>query len=181
VRRWPLAPIAFLLVVQGMAAATTVPTPPAESLPGMQSRARPLSSAVLVAEVVSHGSLRRVLDRGGYAAGSEREYFGRTPVFNHVTEQVLRFDSAAGASSYLRWLRAHAAESLGAPRAVTSVALGQDGFAYRPRGCGCHSETPTYLLAWRRGHDALTVLASGPGATPKTTAAIARRLHRATS
>jgi hypothetical protein len=181
VRRWPLAPIAFFLVVQGIAAATIVPTPPAGALPGLQSRARPLSSAALVAEVVSHASLRRVLDRGGYAAGSEREYVGRTPVFDHVTERVLRFGSDAGASGYLRWLRAHAAESLGAPRSVASLALGRDGFVYRPRGCGCHSETPTYLIAWRRGHDALTVLASGPGATPKTTAGVARRLDRATS
>jgi hypothetical protein len=173
--------IAFLWVAHGLAAAPIVQTPPAESLPGMQSRARQLPPAVLVSEVVDHRGLRRVLDRGLYVAGSEREFTGRTAVFNHVTEQVLRFGGGAGASSYLRWLRAHTAESLGDPRSVTASSIGTEGFVYRPRGCGCHSETPTYLIAWRRGPLALTVLASGSGASAKTADALARKLDRTVS
>ena len=180
-RRWPLLLIAFLFVAQGLAAVPPVLTPPAGSLPEMQSRARALGPAMLVAEVIDHAGLRRALDRGRYVAGSEREFFGRTVVFNHVTERVLRFESGAGAASYLRWLRAHTAESLGAPRSVTASGIGTEGFVYRPRGCGCHSDTPTYLIAWRRGNLALTVLASGSGATPKTTGGLARSLDRAAS
>jgi hypothetical protein len=181
VRRWPLLIIVFLVVAQGLAAVPPVLTPPAGSLPEMQSRARALGPAVLVAEAIGHGGLRSVLDRGGYVAGSEREFFGRTPVFSHVTEQVLRFESGAGATSYLRWLRAHTAESLGAPRSVTAAGLGTGGFVYRPKGCGCHSDTPTYLIAWRRGNLVLTVLASGNGATAKTAGALSRRLDHAAS
>jgi len=173
--------ITFLWVAQGLAAVPAVPTPPAASLPAMRSRARPLRPAVLIAEVIDHGGLRRVLDRGGYVAGSEREFFGRTAVFNHVTEQVIRFESGTGAASYLRWLRAHTAESLGDPRSVTTTGLGTGGFVYRPKGCGCHTETPTYLIAWRQGSLALTVLASGSGAAPRTVGALARRLDRAVS
>jgi len=173
--------IALLWVAPGFAAVPPVPTPPAGSLPEMQSRARALPQAVLVAEVIDHAGLRRVLDRGGYVAGREREFLGRTPVFNHVTEQVLRFGNEAGATSYLRWLRAHTEESLGAPRSVTATGLGTGGYVYRPKGCGCHSDTPTYLIAWRRGNLVLTVLASGDGATAKTAGTLSRRLDRAAS
>ena len=173
--------IALLWVAPAIAAAPVVPTPPAGSPPGMQSRTRPLPATVLVAEVVDHAGLRRTLDQGGYVGGREREFFGKTVVFNHVTEQVLRFGGAAGATSYLRWLRAHSAQSLGAPRSITAAGIGRSGFIYRPQGCGCHTETPTYLIAWRRGNLALTVLASGVGASQKTVNALARRLDGAAS
>ena len=94
----------------------------------MQSRARTLPSTVLVAEAVDHAGLRRVLERGGYVGGNEREFYGKTDVFNHVTEQVLRFGSTAGAATYLRWLRAHSAQSLGAPRSITATATRGWGF-----------------------------------------------------
>lgn len=181
VRRWPLVLIAFLWVAPGLAAVPVVPAPPAEALPDLHSRARPLRPAALVAETVDHGGLQRVLDRGRYVAGSEREFFGRTAVFNHVPERVLRFGSGTGASAYLTWLRAHAAESLGEPRSVTAPGIGTDGFVYQPRGCGCHSDTPTYLVAWRRGRLVLTVLASGNGASAKTAGGLARSLDRAAS
>ena len=173
--------VACLWLAQGVAAAPIVPAPPAGSLPGMQSRARPLPSAALVAEAVDHTGLRRVLEQGLYVAGSEREFTGRKAVFNHVVEQVLRFGKGAGASAYLRWLRVHTAETIGVPRSVTASTIGTDGFVYRPRGCGCHSETPSYLIAWRRGPLALTVLASGSGARTKTAEALARTLDRTIS
>ena len=179
VQRWSVALIALLWVAQATASGAIVPTPPAGVLPEMQSRARQLRSATLVSEVVSHAALRRVLEHGGYVAGSEREFYGRAPVFNHVTERVLRFRGGAGAATYLRWLRAHAPESLGAPRSVTAFELGAEGFVYRPRGCGCHSDTPTYLVAWQRGPLVLSVLASGNGATAGTVGGLARRLDRA--
>ena len=181
VHRSPLVMIALVWIAPALAAVPVAPTPPAGSPPGMKSRARPLPSTVLVAEVIDHAGLQRTLDQGGYVGGSEREFFGRTVVFNHVTEQVLRFGGAAGATSYLRWLRAHTAESLGAPRSVTAAGIGKNGFVYRPKPCGCHSETPTYLIAWRHGNLALAVLASGSGASPKTAGALARRLDRAVS
>ena len=94
---------------------------------------------------------------------------------------MLRFGNRAGASSYLRWLRVHTAETLGDPRSVIASNIGTEGFVYRPRGCGCHSETPSYLIAWRRGPLALTVLASGSGARTKTAEALARTLDRTIS
>ena len=113
--------LALLWVGQATAAGPLVPAPPAGALPDMKSRARPLRSVALVAEAVDHAGLRRVLESGGYVAGSEREFFGGTSRFNHVTEQVLRFRRGAGASGYLRWLRAHVDDELGAPRSVDGV------------------------------------------------------------
>ncbi len=144
----------------------------------MKSRARTLTSKALAAESIDRDGLRRVLEHGRFVDGSEREFYGRTMVFNHVTERVLRFGSAAGASSYLRWVLAQAPASLGAPRSVTELDGTKGTFVYRPKGCGCHTDTPTYLMGWRRGTTALTVLASGPGATPATVSALARALER---
>ena len=170
---------AVLWVGQATAAGPLVPVPPAGALPDMKSRARPLRSVTLVAEAVDHAGLRRVLESGGYVAGSEREFFGGTSRFNHVTEQVLRFRRSAGASGYLRWLRAHVDDELGAPRSVTASEVGTSGFVYRPRGCGCHSDKPTYLIAWQQGRLVLTVLASGNGATARTVDALAHALDGA--
>ena len=145
----------------------------------MRSRSRPLPSKTLVAEAVDHSRLRVVLAHGGYVAGAEREFFGRNAEFEHVTEQVLLFERRTGAGEYLRWLRSHAADSLGEARSVVALDIGAGGFRFRPRGCGCHSETPTYLVAWRDGPIVLTVLASGPGATPAAVGGLARKLDRA--
>lgn len=180
-RRSPLGLIALLCLAPVAAAARPVPTPPAAPLPHLQSRARALDPGALVSEAVDHAGLRRILERGRYVGGREREFFGGAVLFDHVTERVLRFGGVAGASSYLRWLREHASDSLGDPVSVTATSIGAGGFVYRPRGCGCHTETPTYLIAWRRGRDALTVLAAGRGATAKTTGALARSLDRAVS
>ena len=130
-------------------------------------------------EAVDHEGLRKVLDRARFVSGSERESFGRTATFNLVTARVLRFGSAGGATIYLRWLRGHAAASLGDPVSISPLGFGADGFVFRPRGCGCHTETPTFLIAWRRGRDALTIVAAGARATPKTAGVLARRLDQA--
>ena len=173
--------LAVVCAAPALAASPIVLTPPRDSLPGMKSRSRSLPATVLVAEAIDHAGLRQTLERGGYAGGNEREFYGATDVFNHVTEQALRFGSTTGAATYLRWLRAHAAQALGPPRSITASRLGGGGFSYRPQGCGCHTETPTYLIAWRHGKLALTVLASGAGANPRTVNALARRLERAAS
>jgi hypothetical protein len=151
--------IGLLLVVPAQAA--TPRTLPASALPGLQSRSRALTVVALAAETIDHAGLRRVLEDGAYRAGSEREFFGRSTSFDHVTARVLRFDRAAGASRYLAWVRGHAAELLGSPRAVTALGIGRGGFLFRPHGCGCHADRPTYLAAWRRGSLVATLQASG--------------------
>ena len=173
VRRLASVLIASLCLAQG---ATAAPPP---TVPGLQSRVRQLEAASLVREAVDHEGLRKVLDRARFVSGSERESFGRTATFNLVTARVLRFGSAGGATIYLRWLRGHAAASLGDPVSISPLGFGADGFVFRPRGCGCHTETPTFLIAWRRGRDALTIVAAGARATPKTAGVLARRLDQA--
>lgn len=181
VRRLLLLMIALLLVAPAQAAEPLPRALPASALPALQSRSRPLTVAALASETVNHAGLRLVLAQGGYRAGSEREFYGRTASFNHVTARVLRFDDAAGASRYLSWVRGHAKESLGSPRAVTALGIGTGGFVYRPRGCGCHSDVPTFLMAWRRGPLVASLLASGSGATARSVGTLARALDRSTS
>lgn len=173
--RWLASvPIALCLVH-----AATAATPPPPTVPGLESRVRQLEAASLVREAVDHEGLRMVLERGRFVSGSERESFGRAATFNLVTARVLRFGTAGGATSYLRWLRGHAAASLGDPVSISPLGFGADGFVFRPKGCGCHTETPTFLIAWRHGRNALTVVAAGPRATPKTAGVLARHLDTA--
>ena len=79
------------------------------------------------------------------------------------------------------WITSMPETGTAAVNEITASDIGTEGFVYRPRGCGCHSETPTYLIAWRRGPFVFTVLASGSGASAKTAGALGRSLDRAVS
>ena len=175
----PVRRLACVLTASlGLVHAATAAPPPPPTVPGLESRVRQLDAASLAREAVDHQGLRIVLEQGRFVSGSERESFGRAAIFNLVTARVLRFGTAGGATSYLRWLRGHAAASLGDPVSISPLGFGADGFVFRPRGCGCHTGTPTYLIAWRRGRNALTIVAAGARATPKTARALARGLDQ---
>ena len=130
----------------------------------------------LFAEALDHVALGRLLDQGGYVTGSEREFYGRSPVFSHVIARVLRFRRPAGASAYLVWAQRHAADTVGALRSKRRLLIGETGVVVAPKGCGCHGETPTFLAIWRHGDLALWLLASGPGVNDRRVDALAGRL-----
>lgn len=176
-RRGLLLTLALLAAGCGTAHRPTPPaTLPAGAVPGLTNRDRELPASTLFAEALDHVALGRLLDQGGYVTGSEREFYGRSPVFSHVIARVLRFRRPAGASAYLVWAQRHAADTVGALRSKRRLLIGETGVVVAPKGCGCHGETPTFLAIWRHGDLALWLLASGPGVNDRRVDALAGRL-----
>ncbi len=144
---------------------TAAPNPGPELVDELRRTTRVVDKDTLAADALEPESLARLLDEAGYNVGLEEEYTGRTKLYAHIVSRRLEFDRVDGAASYVAWLRANAADVLGTARPGSAFARGADGFLTRDEGCGCHSDLPTYLAAWREGSIVQTLLADGPGVT----------------
>jgi hypothetical protein len=182
-----LAPI--LLATVALAAcgsdkeeAGTAPAPggapatlPAAALPELDSRARTLDAKALADDSLDPEALGDVLAEAGYVTGSEREFSGKSPTFDHVVARTLVFESAKGAEAYLAWLRGHAADFLGRAEAADLSVPGVSGVAFSLARCGtCVKEVPAFLAGWRRGELVLWLLAAGSGTSTARFEALAR-------
>lgn len=149
----------------------------ADALPGLRSRARSLDAAALAADVATP-ALEDLLNDAGFITGSEREFFGHTPTFNRVVARVLRFQDREGASRYLGWVRSHPEDVLGRAEAGRPPRLGESPLLFSLGPCGCHSELPTFLVAWQRDATVFWLLAAGPGVTRRAVGSLGRDLDR---
>jgi hypothetical protein len=149
--------------------------PDLDELAALHGERARLTRATLAAEALDPELLEETLDSAGYEGGLEDEWTGRTELFNHVVRRMLVFEGDGG-SHYLGWLEAHAEDFLGSVGTRGDLDLGEDGRIYRDAGCGCHSDLPTFLAAWRDGTTVRTLLADGPGVDRKRFVALARQL-----
>ncbi len=152
-------------------------TLPASALPELHSRARSLDGATLAVDAGSE-AIEGVLQDAGFVSASEREFFGHTATFNHVVARTLVFEDPGGASGFLTWLRAHPDLILGRAVVGEPLSLGESPMLFTLGPCGCHSEVPTFLVAWQRGATVLWLTAAGPGATRATVDTLARSFDR---
>jgi len=153
------------------------PTLPASALPDLEQRARPLGLEALAADSLEPQRLRHLLEESGYATGSEREFSGKTPTFDHVIARTLVFEDVKGADAYLGWLGTHGRDFLGRADPANLSLPGNSGVGFTLAACGtCKKELPTFLAGWRRGATVLSLLASGSGANPERFGALAREL-----
>jgi hypothetical protein len=149
---------------------------PGSVLPELDSRVRPLGAEALAADSYDPEALAELLDEAAFVAGTEREFSGKTRIFDHVIARTLVFRTAAGADTYLSWLRGHGEDFLGRVQAAEVSPPGESGVVFALVPCGiCKKETPTFLAGWRRGATVLTLLAGGSGANPQTFSALARQ------
>jgi hypothetical protein len=158
------------------APATAPATLPAAALPELDSRARTLDAETLADDSLDPEALGDVLDEAGYVTGSEREFSGKSPTFDHVVARTLVFESAAGAEAYLGWLRRHAADFLGRAETADVPVPGESGVAFSLARCGtCVKEVPAFLAGWRRGELVFWLLAAGSGTSTARFEALARQ------
>jgi hypothetical protein len=143
---------------------------------GLERTTRVVDLDTLAADALEPAALAQLLDQAGYSIGLEDEYSGRTKLYAHVVARRLEFGGTEGASRYVAWLRSNAAEVLGTARPPSGFETGADGFVTRDAGCGCHSDLPTFLAAWREGSIVRTLLADGPGVDRGRFVALARHL-----
>lgn len=150
-----------------------------KALAGLAVSSRKLDATALADDALDRDALAALLRRAGFGGGAENEYSGRTKTFSHVVSRVLVFDDASGARAYVGWVHANASDLVGKVAWRKPFELGDGGTIARQAGCGCHSDLPTYLAAWRRGSSVLTLLADGNGVNRARFEALARELDRA--
>jgi hypothetical protein len=179
-----VAGLLALVLAGGCGGDTDAPQPVAESpepgprlVEGLNRSTRVVDRDTLAGDALEPATLGRLLDDAGYTIGLEEEYTGRTETYAHVVARRLEFSRADGAARYVAWLRTNAADLLGTAKPATSVDLGTDGFLTRDEGCGCHSDLPTFLAAWREGSIVQTLLADGPGVDRTRFVSLARELR----
>jgi hypothetical protein len=152
-------------------------TLPASALPDLEQRARALGLEALAADSLKPEPLRELLAESGYVTGSEREFSGKTPTFDHVIARTLLFENMKGADAYLGWLGTHGHDFLGRADPAKLSLPGNSGVGFTLAACGtCKKELPTFLAGWRRGATVLSLLASGSGANAERFGALAREL-----
>ncbi len=152
-------------------------TLPPDALPELSSERRELDRAALAEDAFAPHALAELLDEAGYEVGVEREFVGRGAVFDRVVARALRFESAEGAESYLRWIRRHGHDLLGKTESEPPLPIGSSGVLLALVRCGtCKKELPAYVAAWRRDDLVLSLLASGRGVDRKRLAGLARAL-----
>jgi len=155
-------------------------TLPAVALPELDSRSRSLDAAALADDAFEPDALAALLSEGGFVAGREREFSGKTATFDHVVARTLVFESPSGADAYLGWVRGHGDEVLGRAAPAKVVPPGEGGVAFTLERCGtCKKELPTFLAAWRREATVMTLLAAGDGADAASFSALAHELDEA--
>jgi hypothetical protein len=153
------------------------PTLPSSALPDLEQRARALDLEALAADSLEPEPLRQLLEESEYVTGSEREFSGKTPTFDHVVARTLVFEDLTGADAYLGWLGTHGHDFLGRADPAKLSLPGNSGVGFTLAACGtCKKELPTFLAGWRRGATVLSLLASGSGANPERFGALARDL-----
>ena len=154
------------------------PTLPAGALPQLDSRARTLDGRAFAQDASRPDAVAGLLDRQGYVTGSEREFFGRAPTFNHVVARVLEFRAPAGASAFLEWLGQNASAFIGDAESLSLLSFGSRPLLFPVSGCDCHPQVPSYLAVWQRGIRVHWLFAAGPEATRGTVRALAATFDR---
>lgn len=143
----------------------SLPPPLAVSeLPELDARDRELPLQALAADAFEPEALAALLDDAGYAGGRERELSGHGERFDHVIARSLVFADAAGADTYLGWIRGHTLDLVGRTREREAPALGDASLLFELEPCPtCKKQLPTLVAVWRSGGNVGYVLASGRG------------------
>lgn len=146
------------------------------SLSDLSRSRRKLDVDALSEDALEPAALAGVLEEADFEGGVEVEYTGRTKLYSHVVTRTLSFAAPSGASAYLRWLDRNASDLIGQVKSEQTLPVGSDGVLLLEEGCGCHSDLPTYLAAWRDGSDVHTLLADGAGVNDRRVKALAAQL-----
>jgi hypothetical protein len=158
------------LVVAACGAATDMPPPatlPSQAVPYLPSSAKGLTPASLAREAQSPSLVRR-LSEWGFMAGADRYFQGESRQLQLVDSRTLRFRSAAGAASFVGFIRLHADAYLGSfPRMRSFSSRGRSGILATAQQCQCHLANPAYLGVVARGDTVTWLEINGPGATPR--------------
>lgn len=162
--------LAGLLAAAGCGGSHPDPPPPqpatlpASAVPYLPSSLKSLSATGLAREVQTP-ALAGELGAWGFTAGADRYFQGESRVLQVVDSRTLRFTRAAGAASYVKFMRAHAAAIVGSFPALKPMASrGRSGFLAVAQECQCHLANPALLAVLADGGTVTWLEINGPGA-----------------
>jgi hypothetical protein len=137
----------------------------AGAVPYLESKARPLTAAVVAREAGDPTLAGRLAD-WGFDGGSSRYFQGQSRQLQVVDSRTLRFRTSDGAAAFLRFVRAHPESffpGAGPMRRFSSE--GRHGILVEGLPCSCHLATPALFSALPRDTTVSTLEINGPRAT----------------
>ncbi len=143
----------------------------AAAVPGLSGERRDLT-AVELAQDAGARELGNLLEGWGFVRASERDMRGGTGDIAVLVTRTVEFEGPTGAHRYADFLRRKATLTLGSAPDFRPLEGG--GYLFEGSLCGCHRETPQYLVVRPRGARVSWLRLNGPGVDE----AIARRLAR---
>jgi hypothetical protein len=154
------------------------PAAPPDEIAGFSSTTTTvLGAADVASEAVDTGVLSDLLDAAGFESGVRRSYVGAGLSIRRLDVRVLRFETSAGAASYLEWLQGHVADLIGdAERSDQLEFRDVSVFVHVPDAC-CPREPAVALAAWRRERDVVRVIVAGPAADGPRAARLIEEVH----
>jgi hypothetical protein len=171
--------LAAALALSGCGSHASIPSVPADALPGQPASVVELDAARVASDAVHPQELETVLGDAGFVGGRERTFSDPGPPPHRATARVMQFDDIQGATTYLAWLRWHTAELIGDAEPQPAPAL-LDAFLVHtlPNAC-CPKDAPIFLTAWRSGAAVLSLELSGAAVTRQDVLDLAPELDRA--
>jgi hypothetical protein len=156
----------------GTSASTLIQPAPPETLPAQAVKYLPSSAKALSVRFLARESgspqLKLRLPAWGFIAGADRYFQGESRKLQVVDSRTLRFRSAAGATSFVQFMRGHLSSYLGSlPRIRHYQTLGRTGILAVGQPCACHLSNPAFLAIVARGPTVTWLEINGPGATPR--------------
>lgn len=133
--------------------------------PGRPAALVELDAARMASDAVHPQELEAVLGGAGFVGGRERTFSDAGPPPARVLARVMQFGDADGATTYLSWLRGHAAGLIGDSEPQPAPELLEAFLVHTlPNAC-CPKNVPIFLTAWRRGAAVLSLEVAGAAVT----------------
>jgi hypothetical protein len=152
----------------GSAASSSADAPPAvlaaSAVPYLSSTAQVLDASSLAHQ----DALPAVADKlsgWGFRSAAQRTFQGQSKHLQIVVSRTVQFDTPAGASAYLDYIRANADTVNGVSTQKPQTNRGRSGVVVHPQACACHMAAATFIGLLRDGSRVSYLSLTGPTAS----------------
>ena len=152
----------------GSASSSSADAPPAvlaaSAVPYLPSTAQVLDASSLAHQ----DALPAVADKlsgWGFRSAAQRTFQGQSKHLQIVVSRTVQFDTPAGASAYLDYLRANADTVNGVSTQKPQTNRGRSGVVVHPQACACHMAAATFIGLLRDGSRVSYLSLTGPTAS----------------
>ena len=153
----------------GGSAGSSSSDPPPAVLPASAVPYLPSTAQVLDASSLAHQdalpAVAGKLSGWGFQSAAQRTFQGQSKHLQIVISRTVQFDSAAGASAYLAYLRANANTVYGVSTQKPQRNRGRSGVVVHPQACACHMAAATFMGLLQDGTRVSYLSLTGPKAS----------------